>query len=394
MIITIIIIIFAIKISGMAKVLYNPFVIGYYVSDEYFCDRQNETEFLIKQMQNGRNVVLVSPRRIGKSDLIHHLFHQAEIEQNYYTFFIDIYATSSLAELVWSFGKAVFETLRPKHKQFIEKFFEVISSLRIDFSLDPMSGEPSFDLSIGDIKSPQTSLQQIFAYLQQADKPCIVAFDEFQQIAEYKEKNIEALLRTYIQNCPNARFIYSGSRRDMMTEMFQSASRPFYASSIITELAPIGVKTYAAFAMSLFQQRGRALDPDVPEMVYKRYEGCTWFIQMLMNELFDMTPDDGKCTADMVLPAEDNVIMIQSVGYRETMAHLSVRQRALLIAIAKERKAERVTSADFVSKYQLSSPSSVQAALKPMLSGGIVTEEDNAYKVYDFFFAEWIRRSY
>jgi hypothetical protein len=66
----------------------------------------------------------------------------------------------------------------------------------------------------------------------------------------------------------------------------------------------------------------------------------------------------------------------------------------LLVAIAKERKAERVTSADFVSKYQLSSPSSVQAALKPMLSGGIVTEENNVYKVYDFFFAEWIRRSY
>lgn len=378
----------------MAKVLYNPFVIGHYVSDEYFCDRQKETEFLIKQMRNGRNVVLVSPRRIGKSDLIHHLFHQTEITQNYYTFFIDIYATSSLAELVWSLAKSVFETLKPRHRKFLEKFFEVISSLRMGFSLDPMTGEPSFDLSVGDIKSPQTSLEQIFAYLQQADKPCIVAFDEFQQIAEYKEKNVEALLRTYIQNCPNACFIYSGSRRDMMIQLFQSASRPFYASSIITELEPIDVNTYSAFAIDLFQQRGRKLVPDVPEKVYNRYEGCTWFIQMLMNELFDMTPVNGKCTVDMIASAEDNVIMIQSVGYRETMARLSVRQRALLIAIAKEKTAERVTSADFVNKHQLSSPSSVQAALKPMLSGGIVTEEDNTYKVYDFFFAEWIRRSY
>jgi hypothetical protein len=238
------------------------------------------------------------------------------------------------------------------------------------------------------------SLEQIFAYLQQADKPCIVAFDEFQQITAYKEKNVEALLRTYIQNCSNARFIYSGSRRDMMTQMFQSASRPFYSSSIITALEPINGNTYSEFAIGLFKQRDRVLLPEVPEEVYKRYEGYTWFIQMLMNELFDMTPAHGRCMPDMIAQAENNVIMIQSVSYRETMARLSVKQRALLVAIAKERKAERVTSADFVSKYQLSSPSSVQAALKPMLSGGIVTEENNVYKVYDFFFAEWIRRSY
>jgi hypothetical protein len=378
----------------MAKVLYNPFVIGHYVSDEYFCDRQKETEFLIKQMRNGRNVVLVSPRRIGKSDLIHHLFHQPEIAKNYYTFFIDIYATNSLAELVYSLGKAVFDALKPKHRRSMEKFFEIISSLRMGFSLDPMTGEPSFDLSIGDIKAPQTTLKQIFDYLQQSDKPCIVAFDEFQQITAYKEKNVEALLRTYIQNCSNARFIYSGSRRDMMTQMFQSASRPFYSSSIITALEPINGNTYSEFAIGLFKQRDRVLLPEVPEEVYKRYEGYTWFIQMLMNELFDMTPAHGRCMPDMIAQAENNVIMIQSVSYRETMARLSVKQRALLVAIAKERKAERVTSADFVSKYQLSSPSSVQAALKPMLSGGIVTEENNVYKVYDFFFAEWIRRSY
>lgn len=378
----------------MAKVLYNPFVIGHYVSDEYFCDRQKETEFLIKQMRNGRNVVLVSPRRIGKSDLIHHLFHQPEIAKNYYTFFIDIYATNSLAELVYSLGKAVFDALKPKHRRFMEKFFEIISSLRMGFSLDPMTGEPSFDLSIGDIKAPQTTLKQIFDYLQQSDKPCIVAFEEFQQITAYKEKNVEALLRTYIQNCSNARFIYSGSRRDMMTQMFQSASRPFYSSSIITALEPINGNTYSEFAIGLFKQRDRVLLPEVPEEVYKRYEGYTWFIQMLMNELFDMTPAHGRCMPDMIAQAENNVIMIQSVSYRETMARLSVKQRELLIAIAKERKAGRVTSADFISRHQLSSPSSVQSALKPMLSGGIVTEENNVYKVYDFFFAEWIRRSY
>lgn len=373
---------------------YNPFVIGQYVSDEYFCDREKETDFLLKQIRNGRNVVMVSPRRIGKSDLIHHLYNQKEVRNNFHTFFIDIYATSSLAELVYIFGKTVFDELKPRPRKLLDRFFNIITSLRMGFALDPMTGEPSLNLSVGDIKSPQTTLKEIFDYLQQADKPCLIAFDEFQQIADYKEKNVEALLRTYTQNCTNAQFIYSGSRRDMMTEIFQSAARPFYASSIIMGLGPIPRDTYAAFAIRLFERGGRNINPEVPDLVYDRYEGCTWFVQMLMNELFDLTKDGGTCKEEDIAIAEDNVIMIQSVSYKETMARLSAKQRELLVALAKAGVADRITSADFIKKYHLSSSSSVQAALKPMLSGGLVTQDGTTYKVYDYFLAEWIRRKY
>lgn len=378
----------------MAKELYNPFVIGQYVSDDYFCDRESETAFLLKQIRNGRNVVMVSPRRIGKSDLIHHLFDQSAIKVNYNTLFVDIYATNSLAELVYIFGKTVFDALKPGHRKLIDKFFNVITSLRIGLALDPMTGEPSLNLSVGDIKSPQATLKQIFDYLQQADKPCVVAFDEFQQIANYKEKNVEAMLRTYIQQCTNARFIYSGSRRDMMTEMFQSSARPFYASAIVMGLEPLPCETYAKFAAGLFQKRNRNIDEEVPAVVYNRYEGCTWFVQMLMNELYDMTPEGGTCHVADIATAEENVIMVQTVSYQETMARLTVKQRELLVAIAKEKAAEKVTSAEFVNKYQLTSPSSVQSALRPMLTGGILTQTGNVYKVYDYFFAEWIRERY
>ena len=82
----------------MAEVIVNnPFVVGKYLSDKYFCDRETETEFLRKQVENGRNVALISPRRLGKSGLIRHLFNQHDIREHYYVFFVDIYATSSLA---------------------------------------------------------------------------------------------------------------------------------------------------------------------------------------------------------------------------------------------------------------------------------------------------------
>lgn len=91
-------------------------------------------------------------------------------------------------------------------------FFSVISSLRAGFKLDSITGEPTFDIGLGDIHAAEATLDEIFAYLEQADKPCIVAIDEFQQIGNYAEKNVEAILRTKVQHCRNAHFIFAGSQ--------------------------------------------------------------------------------------------------------------------------------------------------------------------------------------
>ena len=228
----------------------NPFVVGKYVSDKYFCDRSEETEFLWKQIVNGRNVALISPRRIGKSGLIQHFFNQSNIQEGYHVFFVDIYATTSLAELVYMMGKEIYEQLKPQSTVWKEKFFQVISSFRVGFKLDALTGVPGFDIGLGDIQVPQTTLDEIFDYLNEADKPCIIAIDEFQQIGEYPEKNVEALLRTKIQKCQRAQFIFSGSKRHMMSNMFNSPSKPFYQSAISMGLEPIPIDAYVDFAAS------------------------------------------------------------------------------------------------------------------------------------------------
>ena len=210
----------------------NPFVVGKYLSDKYFCDRSEETDFLRKQILNGRDVALISPRRIGKSGLIQHFFNQPDIKEQYYTFFVDIYATTSFAEFVYLLGKEIYEQLKPQSTQWKERFFQIISSFRVGFKLDPMTGTPSLDLGLGDIQTPQTTFDEIFAYIEEADKPCIIAIDEFQQIGEYAEKNVEALLCTKIQKCHRAQFIFAGSKRHMMSNMFNSPSKPFYQSAM------------------------------------------------------------------------------------------------------------------------------------------------------------------
>ena len=87
----------------------NPFVTNGYVSPEYFCDREKETAKIVSLLTNENNIALISPRRLGKTDLLRHCFGQPEIKEHYHTFIIDIYATSSVRDFVNVFGKAVLE---------------------------------------------------------------------------------------------------------------------------------------------------------------------------------------------------------------------------------------------------------------------------------------------
>ena len=368
----------------------NPFVVGKYLSDRYFCDRENDTEFLRKQIVNGRNVALISPRRIGKSGLIQHFFNQPDIQEAYYVFYVDIFATTSLGEFVYTLGKEIYEQLKPQSTVWKEKFFQIVSSFRVGFKLDAMTGLPGLDIGLGDIQVPQTTLDEIFSYIAESDKPCVIAIDEFQQIGEYAERNVEALLRTKIQQCQKAQFIFSGSKRHTMTNMFNSPAKPFYQSAISMGLEAIPVNTYTDFAVRLFEEYGKHVDREVIEHVWAKYDGYTWFVQMVMNELFALTARDELCTMDKVDAALQNVILSQENSYKTLLSNLPPRQKMVLQAIAKEGVARNVTSMKFVKQYSLGSASSVQSAVRLLLQNDLITHEDGCYRVYDYFFSTWL----
>ena len=239
--------------------LNNPFVTSGYIAPEYFCDRERETEELSRWLINENNVAIISTRRMGKTGLIRHCFQLDEIKENYNTFLIDIYATKTLREFVFQLGKALLATLKPKGQKAWELFVNSLVSLKAGFSLD-MSGMPQWNLELGDIKSPDTTLDEIFHYLAVSDKPCIVAIDEFQQVAQYPEKNAEALLRTYVQHCNKAHFIFAGSQRHLMGEMFISPARPFYQSVSILHLSAIDKHKYMEFAQHHFRVAQKDID--------------------------------------------------------------------------------------------------------------------------------------
>jgi len=372
----------------------NPFLLKGYISAEYFCDRKKETVDLTRLITNDNNVVLISPRRMGKTGLIEHCFRQKEISKNYCTFFVDIYATCNLQEFVYKLGKEIFERLKPRGKKFVENFFSVIASLRPAFKLDELSGTPIFDIGIGEIRSAEITLEEIFTYLNTSDKPCIVAIDEFQQIAKYPEKNIEAILRTHVQKTTKTTFIFSGSQRHILHNMFFSASHPFYQSAALQALDVIDKNEYVDFADKHFRRTGKKVDISFIERSYDLFEGHTFYIQAMMNQLFSELDEDEDCTAQIFAEAVRNRIFSYETLFSEILNLLPERQKELLYAVAKEGKAQNITSGEFVKKHSLHSTASIQTAARQLLEKEILTRNGNVYSVYDRFFGLWLQAYY
>lgn len=368
----------------------NPFITSGYRSEKYFCDRIEETSTLTKRITNGNNVALISPRRLGKTGLIEHCFHQPDIKNNYYTFLIDIYATKNLQEFVFEFGKSILQGLKPQGKKIWETFLTTLSSLRTGITFDEM-GTPSWNLEMGDLKNPSITLDEIFSYLEKADRTCLIAIDEFQAIAKYPEKNVEATLRTYIQHCTNACFIYSGSQRHMMGKIFTSPSRPFYQSTTILELKPIGLEEYATFIKYHFTKNGKDISKDTITQVYELFDGTTWYIQFIMNFLYADTLEKETCTADKIPSAINEILSQMDFTYSSLLYQLPPKQKEVLIAICKEGKIKKITSTKFLHTYKLTA-SSVQGAIKGLLEKDFVTTELGVYSIYDRFFELWLKR--
>ena len=371
----------------------NPFLTYGYNGPDYFCDRVEDTRRLTSLLTNGNHVALISPRRMGKTGLIHHCFSQKQLQRDYYLFIVDIYATKSQAELTFELGRGILSVLKSKERKAWERFIQIAASLRTGISFDSL-GLPSWNLGIGDIQTPQVTLDEIFQYLSAADKPCIVAIDEFQSIADYPERNTEALLRTYIQKCNNAWFVFSGSKRHMMGEMFSSPSRPFYQSASSISLKPIPLQSYSSFITHHFEQSGYTISEEAIRYLYEKFEGTTWYIQKICNEVFAVAEPDHVCGINEVDTAIVTAIEEKDDTFQDLLDRLTINQKALLLAIAQSDGNIQPTSSTFIKKHKLTSPSAVQRSLASLQEKDIVTSANGRFFVYDYFLKFWLRKRF
>lgn len=376
----------------MTKKEKNPFILTGAIPTEYFCDRREESKRLIRTLTQEGNLCLISPRRMGKSKLIRFCYDKPEMSDAYYTFYIDILHTSSLREFTYAFGQGVFETLHSQSRKMLLMLVQGLKSIQAKFGFDPINHTPTFSLELGDITLPEFTLSEIFQCLEQADKPCIVALDEFQQITKYPEKNIEALLRSHIQHLGNVHFIFAGSERHLVSEMFQSSARPFYNSTDMLELHPIAIQEYIPFVTKWFTVFKKAISADLILRTYHLFEGNTYYMQKAFHEAFINTPPEGECTESLMYTTIDSMIEDAADGYRQLLSRIPERQKEVLYAIAAERRANKIMSATFIKGHSLTSASAVQAAVRKLLDTDMLTLENDTYYVPDALLQIYLRK--
>ena len=389
---------FLLTFAQKCSTMENPFRITGIIPESLFCDREKETTWFLRTLENQAHILLTSPRRMGKTQLIRHVFEQPSIKNNCYTFYSDIYPTTSLHELVLFLSKEIYSVLVPKGKAVIDKFLAGLHSLAGSFGYDPMTGIPTFDIKLGDIHTPELTLEEIFRYLEQADKPCIFAIDEFQQIAQYPEKNVEAMLRAHIQKMSNCLFIYAGSNRHILENMFNSAAQPFYnsAEQIYLDCIPKGV--YTSFAEKQFSKAGRSISPSAVSLAYDLFEGHTYYVHNVLHNAFAYLDSNKVIDDSDINKTLGDILEEKGRSFASVMNQLNYQQKETLIAIAKEGKASSVTSVAFVKKHALKSPSSVQYAISALLDRQLLTYQNEkrtkTYSVSDRFLEMWIRKTY
>ena len=376
----------------------NPFYITGIVPDPFFCDRGKETSWMVRTLENKAHILLTSPRRMGKTQLIRHVFEQPSIKDNCYTFYVDIYPTTSLHEFVLLLSKEIYSVLVPKGKAMLDKFLAGIHSLAGSLGYDPVTETPRFDIKLGDIHTPELTLEEIFAFLEHADKPCIFAIDEFQQIAEYPERNVEALLRAHIQKMNNCLFIYAGSNRHILENMFNSAAKPFYNSAEQIYLDCIPKEIYTGFAEEQFTKAGRRITPRAASFAYDLFEGHTYYVHSIFHNVFAYLDPEKVIEEPDIEKTLNDILEEKGHAFASVMNQLNYQQKETLIAIAKEGKASGVTSVAFVKRHALKSPSSVQYSINALLDKQLLTYENQrrakVYSISDRFLEKWISKTY
>ena len=369
----------------------NPFVLRPYESAELFCDREKETRDIIDDLQNGIHVTLISPRRYGKTGLVYHVFDELAKKRRSMTLcYCDIYSADNLEDFVKLLSESIVSTV--KAEPTLKKFFSFFSGIRPLVSYDPVSGSPQVSITYQNDGQKLSTLKSIFDFLGSQKKTFVFAFDEFQIIRNFKGVNMEALLRTYIQPLKNVRFVFCGSQKHIMTDMFVNEKSPFYESTHIVYLDKIQPDIYGAFIKKLFGMGSRRIDDDALEFILEWTRCHTFYVQYLCHRLFR---DGGKkiTLSDVRLSCAE-ILREGMNGFLERRNLLTDKQWQFLKAVAKEGSVVQPTAGSFLNKYKLGTAAAVKRIVTSLVEKELLLEtlslKGKNYCVYNVFLSRWL----
>ena len=372
----------------------NPFTIKSYERKELFCDREEELQVMLSNCVNRTDTTLISQRRMGKTGLILRLFDELkDVRPDIHTVYVDIFASRSIDDFIKQMAEAAIGSFQPK-TSIGERLLTFIKSLRPQLSFDNITGEPQLQIAYQTAHEKEYTLRGLFEFLDSQGEHILIAIDEFQQIRDYPEQNMEALLRTYIQQTRNLTFIFCGSKRHMMADIFANEKKPFYNSTAFVTLGKIPESSYSAFIRKLLTERQRAITDEALDFILEWTRRHTYYTQQLCHTVYanagsDITLADVKKACGQLMKQGEAVYL----QYRQM---LTDKQWNYLIAVAKEESVQQITASAFLKNHQIGTPSVSRRLADALCEKGLlnddVTLNGTAYSVNDVFLSRWMER--
>ena len=372
----------------------NPFIIKSYQSKDLFCDREEELQLMLRNCINQSDMTLISQRRMGKTGLILRLFDELKSSRpDIHTIYLDIFASRKIDDFIKLLAEATMKSFQPK-TSIGDRLMTFIKSLRPQFSFDNITGEPQLQIVYQTTHEKEYTLRGLLDFLNNQGVPIIIAIDEFQQIRDYPEQNMEALLRTYIQQMHNLTFIFCGSKKHLMTDIFTNEKKPFYASTSFVSLTKIDEKAYTDFIRRLFEDRQRSITSEAIQFILSWTRRHTYYTQQLCHTIFA----NGNQAIDLeeVKLACNQLMQQGEAVYLQYRQMLTEKQWDFLIAIAKEESVRQISASAFLKRHKIGTPSVSRRLAEALCEKGLLNDdntlEGTVYSVSDVFFSHWMER--
>ncbi len=361
----------------------NPFSFSGIVEDPAFCNREKEQTDLTKFIENSQNVLLYSHRRFGKTSLINRIFKDFK---GIVTIYIDLYGTTSIEDFITALLKGI-SPVESKMDKLMKLIKEKIISLTMNFSIDIYTGAP-VAIPVFAPVDKRPAIDEIFALLESLSqkKKLAVAFDEFQEISKYGEAAFEKHLRKSIQRHNKISYIFAGSQKHLLAEMFANSKRAFYKLATSYSLKKINTEDYVAWIKRLYNKDKRKINKRYIENVVSRCENHPMYIQEFFFNLWD-APNISIEDIDRV---ESNILKNREAEFINIWESLTLNQRRALKLIAATG-GKNMYSANNLSKLGFRSASQISKALELLLKKELVSR-NKLYSIQDVLFKRWIEK--
>ena len=372
----------------------NPFIYGEEVEGENFCNRLEEIKELLSEIESFQNILIYSPRRYGKTSLIKEVFKKLK-RKGFLTVYIDLYPAISENDFARISLKSISQVIGGTKGNVIKRLKDylkqIATSLFLTFSED---GTPSIGVNLSKteiLPAIDDLFNGLYAYIKSKNKPATVVFDEFQQLGELENNRVEKMLRSIIQKHRQMSYIFMGSKKHLIYDMFNNPNRPFYKSTRHFPLQTIEKPVFSRFIKQKFIKSGIQLEKDVPETIVDRAESHPYYTQMLAHVVWQLTSDRKTASLEDVQTGIRKILEREEPAFNNLWDNLTLKQRRLLMAICLRNEEDKIYSVEFIDKYNLGSGSTVQRGIKSLINKSILDKEEEKIFINDIFFKRWLR---